>query len=260
VDAAGADMIELVSYGEADLVPMIRIAKKACGKPVLAKLSPNWQDPVSSARAALDAGADGITAMDSVGPVLRIDIETGKPITGGAKGFGWLSGSSIKPIILRYVAEIATLTGKPIIGMGGVMTSEDAMEMLMAGATAVGVCTAPILRGIDYFAKLNEGVTNLMDRLSYDSISAVSRVSLPFLRDIEEHEKFTFVFDEGLCTSCMMCVRSCAYEARGLKNKIMSLDEDACRYCGLCASLCPTKALRIQPGKETVASARFEDR
>jgi dihydroorotate dehydrogenase (fumarate) len=260
VDSAGADMIELVSYGEADLVPMLRHAKKASGKPVFAKLSPNWPDPVSSARAALDAGADGITAMDSVGPVLRIDIETGRPITGGARGFGWLSGSAIKPITLRYVAEIAALTDKPIVGMGGVMTAEDAMEMLMVGATAVGLCTAPILKGLDHIARLNEGISSLMDRLSYDTIASVSRVSLPFLRDSEEHEKFSFAFDESRCTSCMMCVRSCAYEARDLKDKAMSLDEKACRYCGLCASVCPTKALRMQPGQKNIANGPFKNR
>ncbi len=247
VDAAGADMIELVSYDHADLVPMVRTAKRLSTRPVLAKLSPNWRDPLASALAVLAAGVDGITAMDSVGPVLRIDIETGRPITGGAKGFGWLSGSAIKPITLRHVAEIAALSDKPIIGIGGVMTAEDALEMLMAGATAVGVCTAPLLRGVDHISRLNEHLRNLLDRLSYESVASASRVSLAFLQDREELSQFAFAFEPDQCTDCMMCVRSCAYMARSLQKRSMSVSGD-CRYCGLCASLCPTGALQMQRG------------
>jgi dihydroorotate dehydrogenase (fumarate) len=245
VDAAGADMIELVSYQQEDLAPMVRLAKTLSDKPILAKLSPNWSNPVASARDVLAAGADGITAMDSIGPVLRIDIETGRPITGGAKGFGWLTGGAIKPVALRYVAEIAEFCNKPIIGIGGVMTAEDALEMLMAGASAVGICTAPMLKGIDYISKLNEGLAVLLERLRYEDIAAASGFSLPFLRESEEHSRFAFTFDPELCTACMMCVRSCPYESRHLKDKVMSLDE-SCRYCGLCASVCPTGALRTR--------------
>ncbi len=244
VDSAGADMIELVSYADSDMVPMVRLAKRLTDKPVLAKLSPNWADPIATARSVLAAGVDGITAMDSIGPVLRIDIETGRPLVGGADGSGWLTGSAIKPIILRYVAEIASLSNKPIIGIGGVITAEDALEMLMAGATAVGICTGPILKGIDHIARQNENLRNLMGRLSYATVASVSRVSLPFLIKTEEHAKFNFVFDPDICTSCMMCVRSCPYEARSLKDKHMNLNGN-CRYCGLCASICPTGALTI---------------
>jgi dihydroorotate dehydrogenase (fumarate) len=253
VDAAGADIIELVSYDEADLAPMVLLAKKLSGKPILAKLSPNWKDPVASARAALDAGADGITAMDSLGPVLRIDIRTGRPISGGAKGLAWLSGGAIKPLTLRYVAEIAGLSDKPIIGLGGVMTAEDALEMLMAGATAVGICSAPILKGIDHIAKLNRDLEALMDSLSYSTVASVSRYSLRFLEKAEERSKFAFAFDPDLCTACRACVRCCPYEARSLEGKALGLDREKCRYCGLCASVCPTRALtKVQTAAESI--------
>jgi dihydroorotate dehydrogenase (fumarate) len=244
VDAAGADIIELVSYSEEELAPMVREARALTAKPILAKLSPNWKDPVASAKAALAAGADGLTAMDSVGPVLRIDIETGRPLTGGAMGFGWLSGGAIKPICLRYVAELANMCDKPIVGIGGVMTPEDALEMLMAGASAVGICTAPILKGLEYIAKLNAGLESALKRLSYDSVASASGVSLPFLRSAEETSKFDFAFDPVLCTKCMLCVKSCPYGSRSLANAAMSVDE-TCRSCGLCASVCPTGSLRL---------------
>ena len=245
VDAAGADMIELVSYNEADMLPMILHAKKVSAKPILAKLSPNWPDPLSSARSVLAAGADGITAMDSVGPVLRIDIETGRPLTGGAMGFGWLTGSAIKPITLRYVAQIAAFCKKPIIGIGGVGSAEDGLEMLMAGASAIGICTAPILRGVGYISTLCDQLAALMERLGYASPASASGTALPFLKDEEDHQAFAFAFDPAACTACMRCVRACAYGARRLENKAMAVDEDACRLCGLCTSVCPTKALRM---------------
>lgn len=247
VDAAGADIVELVSYAEADLAPMVLLAKKLSGKPILAKLSPNWRDPVASARSALDAGADGVTAMDSLGPVLRIDIRTGRPISGGAKGCAWLSGGAIKPLILRYVAEIANLTDKPIIGLGGVMTAEDALEMLMAGASAVGICSAPILKGIDHIAKLNRDLEGLMNSLSYGTVASASRYSLRFLDAGERRSRFAFAFDPDLCTACGACVRCCPYEARTLDGKTLGLDREKCRHCGLCASVCPTRALTMVP-------------
>lgn len=245
VDAAGADIIELVSYGEREMLSMVRLAKRQSHKPVIVKLSPNWRDPLSCARAVLTAGADGLTAMDSVGPVLRLDIETGKPLVGGPRGFGWLSGAAIKPIVLRHVAEIAGICKKPIIGIGGVMTAEDALEMLMAGASAVGVCTAPMVKGLGHFARLNEGLARLLERLSYDSVASASRAALPHLNEAEELRPFDFVYKPELCTSCNACVRACPYAARALEVKAMSVS-DECRHCGLCASVCPTAALSLK--------------
>ncbi len=246
VDEAGADIIELVSYQEATLVPMIRHAKSVSRKPVLAKLSPNWPDPFASAKAALAAGADGLTAMDSLGPALRIDIATARPLLGGSRGEGWLTGSAIKPIILGHVARIAAAMEAPIVGIGGVMTAEDAVEMLMAGADAVGICTAPLLKGIEWITKLNDRLEALLEKLGYASIAEVSGAALANLRGPEDMEKFGFRFDPGLCTSCGACVRSCAYESRTLEGKAMSVDERTCRYCGLCSSVCPTGALTLE--------------
>lgn len=247
VDRAGADAIELVSYDEATLVPMLRLAKAATGKPVLAKLSPGWPSVVGSAKAALAAGADGITAIDSMGPALRIDIETGRPLLGGAGGSGWLSGAAIKALALRLVADIAAASGAPVLGTGGVSSAEDAVEMLMAGAGAVGLCTAPILRGVGCLGELNERLEGLMERLGYGSIAEISGRALPFLRAEESRRRYAFAYESSRCTLCGLCVRVCPYEARSLSGREMVLDGSVCRLCGLCASACPTGALRIGP-------------
>jgi dihydroorotate dehydrogenase subfamily 1 len=242
VDEAGADIIELVSYERDTILPMLKIAKDQTDKPVLVKISPNWQNGVGIAFEALEAGADGITAIDSIGPVLRIDIKTGKPLVGG--GFGWLTGSAIKPITLRYVAEISSATDKPVIGLGGVIKAEDAVEILMAGAQAVGICTAPIVKGVEYIGKLNEKLEKLITKLGYTNPVELTGLSHKYLNLSTDNKKFNFIYNAESCTECMACVKACAYEARTLNNKNMSLDADLCRYCGLCFSVCPNGSLR----------------
>lgn len=247
VDRAGAGIIELVSYEEETIIEMTRIAKKSTSKPVVVKLSPNWPDPVQTALDAVHAGADGLTAMDSLGPVLRIDIWKARPLLGSVNGFGWLTGSAIKPLVLRYVAEIAMKTNIPIIGTGGVMNEEDAVEMLLAGASAVGVCTAPILKGTEYLTTLNKKIEALMEKLGYKSIGEISRAALRNFPKEEIYEKPRFSFDPEVCTRCLRCVTVCPYGARKLDHdKNMDLDESLCRFCGLCASVCPRDALGLE--------------
>ena len=154
------------------------------------------------------------------------------------------------PIILRYVAEIADQTDKPVIGIGGVVTAEDVVEMLMAGAAAVGLCTAAILKGVEYLTRLNREIKKLLVELKYESPAAVCGAALPNLYRQEVLDRFTFGFNEKICTECMACVKVCPYQARSLSvgggEKKMELDEKLCRYCGLCASVCPTEALSLE--------------
>ena len=110
------------------------------GLPLFVKLSPNTTDLVDVAGAALDAGATGLTLVNTVFGLL-VDAERRRPVLGA--GGGGLSGPAIKPIALRAVYDVAhAFPGTPIIGTGGVTTGLDAVEMMMAGASAVGVGTA----------------------------------------------------------------------------------------------------------------------
>ncbi len=113
------------------------------GLPVLAKLSPNVTDITEIAGAAVDAGATILTLVNTV-MGLVVDAETRRPVLGG--GGGGLSGPAIKPIALRAVHDVArALPGVPIVGTGGVTSGVDAVEMMLAGASAVGVGTATFL-------------------------------------------------------------------------------------------------------------------
>ena len=115
--------------------------------------------------------------------------------------------------------------------------------MLMAGASAVGICTALLLKGVEHVSRLNERLAALLRRLGYETVDAASRRALPHLGVHPNHQPFSFSFDRALCTDCMMCVRSCPYASRSLREGVMEVNAD-CRFCGLCASVCPTLALR----------------
>lgn len=135
---------ELIAHDPEATATTVRAVVDAVGVvPVFAKLSPNATDVVAVARAAVDAGATALTCVNTVRAFL-VDARTRAPALGA--GNGGLSGAAIKPIALRVVHDVArALPGVPIIGTGGVMTGEDAIEMLLAGATAVGVGTATFL-------------------------------------------------------------------------------------------------------------------
>ena len=211
----------------------------------MAKVSANWANLTETVEACLQAGADGITAIDSLGPGLAIDIEAQRPLLEGPWGFAWLSGTAIKPIALRAVAEIALRWDVPILGVGGIDKAHDVVEMVMVGASAVQAHTAPLLGGLAWFGKVLKRLDSWLDEHGIASIHEIRRTALPSLRDAQDPRPLEFTFDADACTECQRCVIVCAYRARALEGKQMSLNRALCRSCGLCASVCPTRALTI---------------
>ncbi len=115
---------------------VVRAVKKVTTKPVIVKLSPNVTDIVSIAKACEEAGADGISLINTV-LGMRINLKTRKPVI--ANKMGGFSGQAIFPLAVRMVYQVAHAVKIPVIGMGGVATAEDVIEMMLAGATAVEV-------------------------------------------------------------------------------------------------------------------------
>lgn len=113
-----------------------RACRKVTNKPLLIKLSPNVTDIVAIAKACEDAGADGISMINTM-LGMRIDLKTKKPVI--ANKMGGFSGPAIKPVALRMVYQVYDAVKIPIVGMGGIATAEDVIEMMLAGATAVQV-------------------------------------------------------------------------------------------------------------------------
>jgi len=116
--------------------------KKVTTKPVILKLSPNVTDIVSIAKACEDAGADGISLINTM-LGMRIDLNRRKPVI--ANKMGGFSGSAIFPIAVRMVYQVANAVKVPVVGMGGVSSAEDVLEMMLAGATAVEVGAANLV-------------------------------------------------------------------------------------------------------------------
>lgn len=135
---------------------IITEVKKISRKPVLAKLSPNTWNVVGIAKGAQEAGADALVMINTVGPGMVIDTEMLKPVI-SAK-FGGLSGPCVLPVALRLVYLVTREVSIPVIGMGGVTTAADAVAMLAAGASLVGVGTAVYSRGIQVFSEIARGL------------------------------------------------------------------------------------------------------
>ena len=137
-----------------------RAVKEVTSIPVTVKLSPNTPDLISIARAVVAAGADALTAINTLGPGMVIDLESGQPIL--ANRVGGISGPAIRPIAVRCVYELARAVDVPIVGTGGVNCGRDALEMIMAGATLVGVGSAVYWRGPEAFAAIQREMIDWM--------------------------------------------------------------------------------------------------
>ena len=145
-----------------------RRVKQNTDIPVLVKLSPNVSDVAEIARAVVEAGADGITAINSLGPGLILDIETGRPVL--AHGTGGVSGPAIRPIAVRCVYEICRAVNVPVVAVGGVTSGRDVVEMLLVGATAVGIGSAVYYRGIEVFQEVCAELREYLERHGYGGV------------------------------------------------------------------------------------------
>ena len=146
-----------------------RAVKAVTTKPVFIKLSPNVTDIVAIAKACEEAGADGISLINTL-LGMRIDLKTKKPVI--ANKMGGFSGSAIFPVAVRMVYQVAHAVKIPVIGMGGVSTAEDVLEMMLAGATAVQVGAANL---IDPYAckQIIEDLPRVMKKYGVTSLSDI---------------------------------------------------------------------------------------
>jgi dihydroorotate dehydrogenase (NAD+) catalytic subunit len=244
-----ADALELSTHYIGDdpspMMAAIHAAKEAVDVPVWVKLSP-FRDMGTAARAAAEAGADGIVAVNSFGPCLGVDIETGRMLMGSQEGYGWLSGAALKPLALRCVFDVARAVDLPIIGVGGITRGSDAVEFFMVGASAIGVCTAAILKGPSVFGKIAHEVDQWLDAHGYATVGDVRGLAIRRWR--EREFRTTHVppeLDVDTCIGCGLCEASCVYSAIHVVDDKAQLTPEACYGCGLCVTRCPVQALSI---------------
>ncbi len=153
-----------------DAASVTRAVRGKTRKPIIVKLSPNVNNIVEIAQACANEGADGFCLINTVGPGMAIDIDLRRPIL--TNKVGGISGPAIKPIAVKHIYDVYKATGLPIIGTGGVMTGEDAIELMMVGARLIGMGTMVYYRGVEGFGKVvkemeawckKNGVKNIED-------------------------------------------------------------------------------------------------
>ncbi|MEL7644672.1 MAG: dihydroorotate dehydrogenase [Anaerolineaceae bacterium] len=147
-----------------------RAVRRAVSLPISIKLAPNVSNIGQIARAVAEEGADAITAINTM-PAMLIDAAAGKPVLYNRSG--GLSGPALKPIALRCVYEIARSVPLPIIGTGGITTGTDAAEMLMAGASLVGIGSAVWQDGPETFVRISVELLAFMQAAGYESVGAL---------------------------------------------------------------------------------------
>ena len=160
-----------MSFGTdpASAASVVRAVKAVTKKPVLIKLTPNVTDIVSVAKACEDAGADGISLINTL-LGMRIDLRTKKPVI--ANKMGGFSGPAVFPVALRCVYQVAHAVKVPVVGMGGVSSAEDVIEMMLAGATAVEIGAANL---VDPYIceRIIHKLPEVMDKYRIDTLSSV---------------------------------------------------------------------------------------
>ena len=156
------------------LAQVVSDVKTAIQKPVIVKLSPNVTNIITLAKAAVDAGVDALTAINTV-RAMAINVETAQPVLSNV--FGGLSGPAIKPIALRCVYELHKKLKIPIIGCGGITDWRDAVEFLLAGASAVQIGTAIALKNLNVFNEINHGIEEYLNKKRIRNVKQIVGLS-----------------------------------------------------------------------------------
>ena len=231
-------------------------AKRGCGIPVLAKLTPNVQSLVPAALAAKRGGADGLAAINTIKSIMGENLHTyvSSPAVHGMSAVGGYSGNAVKPIALRMIAELGweeELKSLHISGMGGIETWQDAMEYILLGCGSVQVTTAVMQYGYRIIDDLKSGMNRYLLEKGFDSIRDARGLGLTAVHastDVLERDTVVYPrFQRDGCIGCGRCVISCADGG----HQAISLDRDRkpvlnlrkCVGCHLCVLVCPTDSI-----------------
>ena len=243
LEKAGSKIISFVDYNPQELIRTVRLARPLVKVPIMVKLPPFLPGLEEVLKQLVSAGIDAVAAMDSIGPGLAIDPETGEGSLGSSDGSGYMSGKAILPFTLKYIYEISRFVDVPVIGVGGVTDTLSAVRMLMAGATGVGMATAPMLKGLGVYAGIIEGLESYLRDRKFGSVSDIRGMTAEVQKKKEISEDYKAWIDSSLCVNCGICLKVCYSDAVLREESSHSIKRSSCIGCGLCAGLCPEHAI-----------------
>lgn len=236
-----ADIFEISThYIQSDLDSVVKSILKHTEKPVFMKLSPHIKDYIKFVHTALEAGATGIVAINSLGPGLKINLEKRQLQLGNNLGESWVSGPAIKPYALQRINSIRkNFPEVPLIAVGGVESAEDVVEFILAGADCVQMLSGALIHGKSRYQRIINELPDILEKYNFQSIADVrgSELSGP----IKKEENFPKI-DLEKCIECFRCIDVCPTFALTHQNNF-HLDKNKCIRCGTCESRCPVEAI-----------------
>ena len=231
-------------------------ARRGTNIPILAKLTPNVARMGPAAEAAKRGGADGIAAINTIKSIIGVSPHTyvSAPAVHGMSAVGGYSGNAVKPIALRFIAELAqnpVLAGMHLSAMGGVETWQDALEFLLLGAGSIQATTAVMQYGYRIIDDLKAGLNLYLAEKGLDNVEATRGLAVDSVSettDVLERDTVVFPkFHREKCIGCGRCSISCAdggHQAIKMsKDRKPILDAGKCVGCHLCVLVCPQRAI-----------------
>lgn len=228
------------------------LVKEVAHIPVWVKLSPNVTDIKHIARVCAKAGADCITAINTVKGFAGIDINTGKPKLdiNGQSTYGGLSGSVIKPIALKAVSEIASAVDCPISAAGGISTWQDAVEFILLGASSIQICSEVMINGYDIIHHLQQGLSGYLGHKSLEDIRGTSLSYITSYSKLDNKTVLMPEIDNHACIKCGKCYASCrdaGYQTISWSTgELPWINKNKCTGCGLCQAVCPVNCIKLK--------------
>lgn len=226
--------------------------RKGTHLPVLAKMTPNIGNMEVPARAAIEGGATGIAAINTIKCITGVDLDkkVGLPIVNGKSSISGYSGKAVKPIALRFITQMkqdAALKNVPISGIGGVETWEDALEFIMLGSGTVQVTTAIMQYGYRIVEDMISGIQYYMEEKGVEKLQDLVGCALDNIVPAENLDRDYIVypnFNHDKCVGCGRCYVSCydgAHQAIvwDAETRRPSLKQENCVGCHLCSLVCP---------------------
>ncbi len=248
----------VAQYPELTLA-VTRAVKEVVKIPITCKLTAMVGNIGQIARACYEGGADAITAINGLPAAPPIDIHGGgRPlyISLDRHNMGSICGPAIFPVACRAVADISRNVPIPVIGCGGVSTWQDAVQMIMWGASALEICTAVVLKGFRVIEEINRGLEAFMLQNGYSSLEEFRGLALQYISPPDQlrFKDIRIAVDMDKCNLCGLCLNLGQCLALSTDGSLINVDNSQCIMCGVCVQVCPRGAFTAHEETSTATT------